>query len=430
MHREERSGNEGVELPAGRARTLALGTILAGIVTLVTFGLGEVLVRLAKPRILSEDFAIILGTLPMQADDHGAVRFLPRAEGRYALATTHGLEYDVRFATNNHGYVDDHDYPLAQAGTRTIAFVGDSYSVGLEGGEAWVPKLRERTGTTLYNLGMPGTGVMHFDRALASFRRTAEFSEIVIVATSDDFFRPLWKPLAHQGGVRLCAPGVTDADCARRDPQFYTVGLDAPPIALQEAAAEVRRRFASSPSVVRSVLRMSALLRFLSRLPSAGQLVARYRAYEANVAALHAIRARFPNATIRMVHVPDKYESAAGRYTVDVAQTLGELRIGLLRVLDACPLSPGMFYPRDNHPNAAGYRKLAECVSNYLQFDARGKPRARSAAGVALTNPACAPPQSRGVGRSTEPYVFPVENFVSDARAACRNRPGRDPGPG
>jgi len=346
-------------------RRAAHGLGLAGLVVVLSFGLGEAIVRIAGPRILNDDLPIILGSPAMRADELGAVRYLPRAVVRYALSTVAGLEYDVRFRTNNLGYVDDHDYPLPASGTRTIAFVGDSYGVGAEGGEPWVPSLRERTGATLYNLGTPATGIQHFERALAGFRQVAAFPEIVIIAISDDFHRPLWRPLINNQGVLMCAPGSADTDCTRQ--LLYGVGLDEPAAAVQQVAEALRRRLAAPPSPLRALLRRSALLRFLARLPAAfGSRPGRARAYEENVAALREIRARFPEATIRLVQVPDKYESAAGRYTLDVAKILEGTRIEYFSVLARCPLSQGQYYARDNHPNAEGYRKLASCVSTYL----------------------------------------------------------------
>ena len=42
--------------------------------------------------------------------------------------------------------------------------------------------------------------------------------------------------------------------------------------------------------------------------------------------------------------------------------------IGYFSVLHQCPFPRDLYYPRDNHPNAAGYRKLATCVSAYLDL--------------------------------------------------------------
>lgn len=354
--------------PPVAPRAAAGWLALVGLVAVATFVLGEVMVRWVDPPILSDDFPIILGTPAMAADDSGAVRFVPRTQVRYALSTRHGLEYDVRFRTNNLGYVDERDYPLPASDARTLAFVGDSYSVGAEGGEPWVPRLRGLTAARIYNLGMPAAGVMHFERALASFSRVEPLAEIVIVATSDDFFRPLWRPLARPDGVCLCAPGVSDAECSRQEPLFRTIGAHDAPEAVQRTAEEVRRRSAAPRSALRDVLRGSKLLRFLARLPSLGRLLARRDLYAPNVEALRAIRARFPQATIRMVHVPDKHESAAGRYTVDVAQALAASRIDYFRVLERCPLQAAMYYPRDNHPNASGYASLMSCVAGYLDL--------------------------------------------------------------
>ncbi len=354
-----------------QTRALLAGSLLAIGVLVSALGAGELAVRVLHPRQLDDDLGVILVSPAMRADGLGAVRFLPRTVVRYALDTTQGLEYDVRFRTNNLGYVDEADYPLpAAAGRRTVVIVGDSYSVGAEGGEPWVARLRGASGAALYGLGAPAGGVMHFERALASFRPVAAIPEIVIVATSDDFYRPLWRPLAREDGVHLCLAQDADSTCERHPPAFHRAEVDDSPARLRERAAAVRARYASRPSALRDLLRRSALLRFLARLPPAGNVLARLRSYQPNVEALRRIRRDFPDTPIRLVLVPDKYESAEGRYTVELGDLLEELRIDELRVLDRCPLAPGLYFARDNHPNAAGYRHLARCVGDFLRLGA------------------------------------------------------------
>ena len=80
-----------------RVGRFAQGSILAGLVFLAIFAIGEVMVRLVKPRILLDDSPVMLATPAMQADSLGAIRFAASTVVRYALATTHGLEFDVRF---------------------------------------------------------------------------------------------------------------------------------------------------------------------------------------------------------------------------------------------------------------------------------------------------------------------------------------------
>jgi hypothetical protein len=108
----------------------------------------------------------------------------------------------VRFRTNDLGFIDHEDYLVpgqSRADAPRYAFVGDSFTAGFHGGTPWVPALRDRARKTnpdlqIYNLGVSGTGFDHFGRLLKSFATDVDFSEIVILAISDDFERPFWPP--------------------------------------------------------------------------------------------------------------------------------------------------------------------------------------------------------------------------------------------
>jgi hypothetical protein len=214
---------------------------------------------------------------------------------------------------------------------------------------------------------VPATGVAHFERALAGFREAADIHEIVIVAISDDFFRPLWRPMSGPDGIRMCAPDVTDEQCAGQYPFAQAIGADDSQAALLARAADVRRRFAPEASFPRTVLQHSDLLRFLKRMALAARTLARRREFEPSVDALRRIRERFSAASIRMVHVPDRYETEARRYLVDLASSVESLGIDYFPVLSRCPIPAGMYYPNDNHPTTEGYRHLAACVTGYLE---------------------------------------------------------------
>jgi len=122
------------------------------------------------------------------------------------------IEYDVRYHTNNLGFIDDRDYPDPTATPPTsqqYAVVGNSFTAGIHGGKPWVPALRaDLTAalgqTEVYNLGVEGTGMQHFADLLVSFARDRPFTHVVIVAISNDFQRPRWRPEMAPDGLHFC----------------------------------------------------------------------------------------------------------------------------------------------------------------------------------------------------------------------------------
>jgi hypothetical protein len=96
---------------------------------------------------------------------------------------------------------------------------------------------------------------------------------------------------------------------------------------------------------------------------------------ERNLAALAELRAALPEGRVRFVHVPDKFETARGRYDLDLQAAVEAAGIEYLPALERCTLTPGLYYARDNHLNRDGYRRLGECVGELLGLNTPSRTR-------------------------------------------------------
>jgi hypothetical protein len=156
-----------------------------------------------------------------RADPAGAIRYAPDREIRTAALYGSRVEYDVRFTTNDLGFIDVRDYGTRATRERAggIAIVGDSFTAGFHGGNPWVPRLAERArrarpAARVYNLGVGATGIGDFRRLLKSVQGQIEFDRIAIVLISDDVTRPQWRPLEHEGRLHLCRVEDAPSKCA------------------------------------------------------------------------------------------------------------------------------------------------------------------------------------------------------------------------
>ena len=347
-----------------RANLFLLAVALAFSFVVAVAGL-----RIAAPELGRPDTRLLFTSDPPLRDEIGAIRYPPHRSVRSVLLYGDEIELDVSFRTNDLGLVDHRDYLPAVPAQPSYAFVGDSYAAGVEGGRPWLPELRDRLGIQAYALGMGATGVLGFERMLESMSRLLEFSDVVFVAISDDFFRPLWRPRVRDDGLWVCVDAESDADCAGGLPIARLMTRNASADELFAQAREIHAERARARGIARSLLRSSRVLVVARDLLAAqlrgarGDTVA-----EESFAALERVRAAHPDARIRFVHVPDKYETQRGAYDLDLAARLADTGIEYLPVLGACPWSPQRYLARDNHPDAAGYQALAECVARILDL--------------------------------------------------------------
>jgi len=335
--------------------------------------LGELAVRMIHPALLLEDERLILTSAPYLADANGAVRYPPHLHVRASLLSPSGIEFDVRFQTNDLGLVDPRDSLPVPASGRRYAFVGNSYTAGVEGGRPWVPRLRDARGLAAFNLGIGATGVQHFAKLLESLDPLLHFTDIAIVAISDDFFRPAWRPLVEGSESRICAPEEDTATCRARPPIAYLIPPDIPASQLIDYARQRRLARAARPrgrAGLRASLKSSRLLLFGKRFVEQSVLrrLQRSAVLPANLEALSRIRRRFPAARIGLVHLPDKAEVGRGRYSLALSDHVRSRGIEYFPALERCPWSPDMFYRHDNHPTAAGYENVSRCVETFLDL--------------------------------------------------------------
>jgi hypothetical protein len=349
---------------------------LAGLLlvsTMLGLVLAEGLARVLSPFPEKYDMLWMLGSPTFQTDHDGAVRYVPNQTVRSVMLQGGDIVYDVRFHTNDLGFIDHEDYSSdgeRPADARRLVFVGDSYTAGFHGGTPWVPALRDDARRAdpdleIYNLGVSGSGLEQFFRLVHSASAQLDFSEIVILAISDDFWRIFWTPLATDDAIRFCSEDKPPPVClATVSPvaRIFDPALDQ--TQLQVLAAQFRRGQQQVPRRLRDRLidscRLAALLhqqfrRFKLQLLSSKSL-----------ARLADLRKAFPNKTMRFIHLPSMRELSRGGYDLYLEDDITEMGIEYFPAMTACDWPEGMFIPEDRHPNAIGYAAISNCVANHL----------------------------------------------------------------
>jgi hypothetical protein len=285
------------------------------------------------------------------------------------------IEYDYRFRTNNWGLVEDTDIVPER---RSLLLLGDSFSEG-QGAEPWfrqISPLIEQLGYQPVNGGLLGTGFeqwLKLDRYLAA--QQLQTASVVVVFISDDYWRPVWKfsPAAFR-----CLSALTLCDIG----QGYLYRL--PPS--DELPSWIEKIKTVRTPVVRELwlkARLEALLPATSRVY---QLVSQQRhkqpadarpddeALRSNAAIAGLIR-RHGRDNIAFLHLPQKEES--GGSEASGLQARRAIAAGGGRVVDGfqlCGLTPADYYLNDDHPNRAGYTKIARCVGKVIsQLSAAGR---------------------------------------------------------
>ena len=351
-------------------------SLLIAVALLVSLLLAEGALRIFAPDLGRPDNRLLLTTEAPSRDDLGAIRYAPHRSIRSVLMYGDEIEVDARYRTNDFGVFDHVDYlPAAKAGKR-YAFVGDSYAAGVEGARRWIPALRETHGIEAYALGIGGTGVHDFELMLRSASRQLHFTDVVYVAITDDFYRTLWRLVMSEEDIRLCADTESDQDCARRTPAAYWMRIDSSPAELVVRAREIHAKLASKRSAASNLLRNSRVLHLATFVAATQIFHARRRPMLAeSLASLKRVRQAYPAARIRFIHVPDRHETARGKYELDPAPLLAGSGIEYMPVLGTCAWSMERYFPRDNHPSPAGYEALRRCVAGMLGLQPVGNLR-------------------------------------------------------
>jgi len=353
-------------------KTVALAALLLAS-TAMSLVAAEGVARLLSPFPEKHEKLWMLSSPTFRADSHGAVRYVPNQTIRSVILQDDDIVYDVRFQTNDLGFIDHENYlaPTERGvnGPR-YAFVGDSFTAGFHGGTPWVPALRDKAreanpDVEIYNLGVSGTGFEHFVRLLESVNLQADFSEIVILAISHDFWRPFWTPLATDDALRFCGKDEPPDYCLEAVPpvaRIFDVELDRSQV--KALAAETTAARVSPPRKLRD--------RLIGRSRLTALLFEQYRRFKLQLSRresldrLAALRDAFPDKKIRFIHLPSMSELARGGYDLELEDDIVELGIEYFPAMTACTWPDGMFYPQDGHPNDVGYEAIAQCVSSQL----------------------------------------------------------------
>jgi hypothetical protein len=356
---------------SNRLRNIAASAGLLALSLSIAFGLGEVAVRRFASQPIHPGRQLFLSSPQFELTQNGAVRYSAWDTVRMVAVYDGGVEFDVTFVTNNYGFVDAEAYPLTGAsGDKAYAFIGNSFAAGVHGGRPWIPHLRalvKRSGTpkAIYNLGVEGTGFWHFLRLLEFIKNDLTFDVVVIIAISDDFRRPYWRPVQGDSSIYLCPSAESRQECLGREP--YASLFD------KNTDRDSLLRLAGRNTGKQLLLRDP--MRFLSLQAKRSQLVVLLVRQIKNALGVRptfsfegfkALADQEKDRDLYLLHVPQSNEVANGRYDVDPSRVAHELGATYVPLLKACKWDPKMYYKTDSHPNARGYENLEICVGRVL----------------------------------------------------------------
>jgi hypothetical protein len=352
--------------------------LLSAVATIIALLAGEMGIRTLKPVYDYRDRSLLFSSPTFKLYTGGSVRYIPHEKIREVAVYNDKIEYDVQYATNNLGCVDTKEYGYESLpGKRYYAFVGDSFTTGVNGGRPWVPRLRNsRLNVEVYNFGVAAAGFDHFYRLLDEMKHKVKITDIVIVAITDDFFRGYWHPVVKDGTISFCSQYGPHPRCE----PIPVAGIIPATASGSEVRAISRNRYREIRARINelnaanglharleSLLYDDSAIYYYSRL-----LFDTYRRshqpsnIEAAVESLRKIRTEFPRAEIRLIHLPQKYEVKTKSYSINVTRQIEDLGISYYPALEKCRWSEDMFFVKDGHPNSSGYENITRCVSGYL----------------------------------------------------------------
>lgn len=368
-------------------------TILIVASVVVCLILAEITIRFLFSRPEYSNRFLFWSSPHLVLDEHGAVRYLPDEMVRKISMYSNKIEYDLVYQTNNMGLIDTVDYEVSQGSDAVghhIALVGDSITAG-SGASAWVPVLREQiqsetNDVELYNLGVSGAGIEHFSKLLKSVSSDIQFTDIIIIAISNDFQRPMWRPLTTSSEIRFCPFEESDEVCRKRLPVARVIDFDITSeqvIALadelinqraEQAAAAESNDAVSFTGLMRNSRLFDLGYTLYHDMPlfAAGERTQRVNpalkrfVVNKNIQMLTDIREQFPEANIHLVHLPERHEVLSENYDRDIREHVEGQRVVYFPALQQCSWAGDMYHLYDLHPNEKGYEAITRCVKDYL----------------------------------------------------------------
>jgi hypothetical protein len=273
------------------------------------------------------------------------------------------VEYDVSFSVNNAGLVQQKHIDPSQKYT-----VGDSFMHGL-GASPWFYDLeRDLPLRPLANLGVAGSGVVHWAKAINWFQRSlAQIEKVGIILITDDFFRPYWIAKATEDEIAFCY----EQRCDRVFVKYH----DGPPRTLIQEWYErptpgpsnserMKEKYKEELRAIVVKLRFGQLLINLKRsLLSSREkrfIQLNKRGFE-EIIKLHKVAFT--------LHIPEKAEASARQWSQEsrkVRTLVEKTGVHYIDGMEKCQLGNNDFHRFDDHPNSVGYMKIRQCVADLL----------------------------------------------------------------
>jgi hypothetical protein len=299
--------------------------------------------------------------------------YLPHDEIRILTAffsdDAFNVEYDYRFRTNNFGLVQDADVMPER---ESLLLLGDSFTEGL-GAEPWfrlVSPEVDKLGFQAVNGGIRGAGFATWaklERYLVA--QNVRIRKLVVVFISDDYHRPLAniKPSELQ-----CLSALPL--CRLEESYYYRLP---PPEELSSWIAKIRTSRASFMAPLQNKFwlasRAAALLPesyhvykyFRERLKTSDPRLDRAEQQSRAVIA-DFIRIYGPDNVV-FIHIPQKDEiHEPNELGLRARRSIQEAGGKVVDGFKLCRLTTTDYYANDDHPDRAGYAKIAVCVTNVI----------------------------------------------------------------
>lgn len=265
------------------------------------------------------------------------------------------VEYDCHYRTDGMGLVGNDPGAGGEDGRRDfdLLVIGDSFTQG-QGGCPWIGELRkQRPDMTIYNAGLQGTGPVSWARMTQYLMEHGfTFRAAVVLFISDDFKRNMsgWseRDLACLHDLAHCSGNF-----------FYPLadGIDPVASARQRLGTpdlgERVREFVQDKLWVSHFLLTHLTQALWTAVPQ--EIVSPEAEKGLDWLSAHLKR-------VALVRIVQKDELALHSDNARTKAVKAYLRGRGLEWSECSPGDDG-YLPRDGHPNALGYRRLASCVA-------------------------------------------------------------------